>query len=232
MQNYSLILLSGGIGSRMNSKMPKQFLEIKGNPIIYYSLMAIKNNEFIKEIIINYPEDMKQYIKSIIQTCGIDKKIIYVEAGETRQESVLKMLKKVSFENVIIHESARPLVDESTFNNLIKNEYENCGYFAEIPFTVIEVCNKTKNATKSLNRDRLRNVLLPQKFKTTTLLEAHKLAVETNLNYTEDASLLIENSSSKFYYIDGLNSNIKITYPSDLIFVEAFLDVKNKGEEI
>ena len=48
MQNYSLILLSGGIGSRMNSKMPKQFLEIKGNPIIYYSLMAIKNNEFIK----------------------------------------------------------------------------------------------------------------------------------------------------------------------------------------
>ncbi|QOG11269.1 IspD/TarI family cytidylyltransferase [Arcobacter sp. FWKO B] len=231
MSYYSLILLSGGIGSRMNSTIPKQLIELKGNSIILYSLMAVKANVLIKEIIINYPKGMKSQIKALVKISGIDKKIVYVEAGLTRQESVYNMLKKATYSNVIIHESARPLVDAETFYNLISSEYENCGYMIEIPFTVLEVDTQTKQVVGSFNRDKLRNVLLPQKFNTKKLLEAHELAIQANLNYTEDASLLIENSTIKFHFLEGSNNNIKITYPSDLVFAEAFLDIKNSVEE-
>jgi 2-C-methyl-D-erythritol 4-phosphate cytidylyltransferase len=227
MKKYSFILLSGGVGTRMMSIKPKQFIEINGVPIIQYSLQAIKNIQNIKEVIINYPIGEKSNVKSIVKSSGISCKVIYVKAGSTRQESVYKMIKKANYKNIIIHEAARPIVNESTFTNLIDSNFKNCGYMSKIPFTVVPVDNETSTVIGNLQRDSLRNVLLPQKFVLKDLLKAHIKASKNNEKYTEDSTLFIRNTDEKFYFIDADDRNIKITHPHDLRIVENILLSKN-----
>ena len=230
MQKYSLILLSGGVGSRINIGKPKQYALLHGIPMIMYSILAIKDIEEIDELILNYPDDGKKTLKRLIKSTGINKKVTYVKAGETRQESVYKMLKKVTNENVIIHESARPIVNKNTFINLINEKEKNCGYMVEIPFTVAPVNPKTKEVMGSLDRSKLRNVLLPQKFDLKSLKKAHSKALKNNLLYTEDACLFTE-AGNKFYFIEGSDTNIKVTHRIDLISAESLLDANKKDED-
>ncbi len=230
MKKYSFLLLSGGVGSRINIGKPKQYAILHGIPMIMYSILAIKDIDAIDKVIINYPEKGKKMLKKLIKSTGIDKKIIYVKAGDTRQQSVYRMLKHASSSNVIIHEAARPIVDKSTFMDLINSKNKNCGYMAQIPFTVAPVDPETNLVTGSLERGKLRNVLLPQKFDTTMLKKAHKKALKNNMDYTEDACLFVE-SGEKFYFIDSSDTNIKVTYRSDLILAESLLGSKHSNED-
>ena len=230
MKKYSFLLLSGGVGSRINIGKPKQYAILHGIPMIMYSIMAIKDIDDIEQVIINYPEKGKKMLKKLIKSSGITKRIIYVKAGETRQASVYKMLKHVTAPNIIIHEAARPIVYESTFMDLINSKNKNCGYMAQIPFTVAPVDPENNRVTGSLKRSKLRNVLLPQKFDTSMLKKAHKKALKNNMNYTEDACLFVE-GGEKFYFIDSSDNNIKVTYRSDLILAESLLDSKHSNED-
>lgn len=227
MKNYSFILLSGGVGTRMTSGRPKQFIEILGVPIIQYSLQAIKNIKCIKELVINYPIGEKKNIQAVVKSSGLSCHVIYVKAGKSRQESVYKMTKKANCKNIIIHESARPVVNQNTFTNLINSKFKNCGYMSKIPFTVVPVNTKDCTVVGNLERDNLRNVLLPQKFVLKDLLKAHTKALKSDTKYTEDSTLFICNTNEKFYFIDSDDSNIKITHPNDLQIVESILLGKN-----
>ncbi len=228
--SYSFLLLSGGVGSRINIGKPKQYINLNGTPMIIYSLMALKNIKDIKELIVNYPKGEKKNLKKLIKLSGINKKIIFVQAGDTRQESVYKMLKKASCNHVIIHEAARPIVDKNTFVHLINSKFKNCGYMHEIPFTVAPVDPKTKLVTGFLERSNLRNVLLPQKFETKLLKKAHKNSKRNKKIFTEDACLFVDNGY-KFHFIDGSDTNIKVTYKSDLILAENILSTNFNNED-
>jgi 2-C-methyl-D-erythritol 4-phosphate cytidylyltransferase len=229
MEKYSLILLSGGVGSRINIGQPKQYALLHGIPMIIYSILAIKDIEDIDEIIVNYPEDGKKTLKRLLKSTGVNKKIKYISAGNTRQESVYKMLKKVTNKHLIIHEAARPIVNKKTFKALLEHKEKNCGYMSEIAFTVAPINPKSMEVTGSLDRDKLRNVLLPQKFETKSLTKAHKKAFKNNLSYTEDACLFVD-TGRKFYFIDADSSNIKVTYRSDLLMAESLLDTHKNDE--
>ena len=227
--NYSLLLLSGGIGSRIGVGKPKQYVKLHGIPMIVYSLVAIKDLKQIKELIVNYPPNEKENMEHLVKSSGITIPVVYVPAGETRQESVSNMLEAVSYENVIIHESARPIVTDETFSTLIDSEFKNCGYMHEIPFTVAPVDPDSRLVTGSLERGRLRNVLLPQKFETNALKKAHKASTDKNLIFTEDACLFVDNGY-EFHFIDGSDTNIKVTYKSDLILAETLLNHDSSEE--
>jgi len=179
-KKFSLILLAGGIGKRVNIGKPKQYKELHGIPMIVYSLLAIKDIDEIDEVIINYPPGEQKNIENFVILGSINKKIKYIQAGDSRQESVNLMISLVSNQNILIHEAARPIVNKDTFLTLIYNKYENCGYMNEISFTVAPVDKKLKIVTGSIDRDTLRNVQLPQKFRTDLLLDAHKQAKKDN----------------------------------------------------
>jgi len=212
LKEFSFILLSGGVGKRMQLDIPKQFLLIGGKPILVHALEKIDVIEEIKEIIIPSPKEYIEKTEEIIFHYGFATPIYCIEGGETRQESVYKGLQKTRFENVIIHEAVRPFVTVEEFKNLLHEDAENAIYGKDIPFTVLE---GTKYIENNLQRERLINVQLPQKFNKKKLLYAHECASEEGLNFTEDASLFFHYFHSNIKVLTGSDYNIKITKPID-----------------
>lgn len=212
---YSLILLNGGIGKRIAAGQPKQFLKVNGIPILVYSIVAADAVESITEIVLNYPDDWRDTVERIVQDYAIKTPIVYVPAGETRHESVAVMLKHCSNDNVIVHESARPLVKTEDFERLAGEPYDNVSYMLPLSFTVAPVDPDSHRVTGYLQRHKLRNVQLPQKFNKHALIDAHEYAQREGVKFTEDATLVAV-AGGDVRYLDGAERNFKVTTRTDV----------------
>ncbi|WP_245595292.1 IspD/TarI family cytidylyltransferase [Fictibacillus gelatini] len=212
MNRVSMVLLAGGVGKRMKMNVPKQLLTIGGKPIIAHVLEKIEMIDEIAEVIIPSPEN---YIEETIMTINdhqFSKPFQVIEGGSSRQESTYKALQHVQHEHVIIHEAVRPFVSKEEFIHLIHCEEENAIYGLDIPFTVLEGKEYIEG---NLERDRLVNIQLPQKFNTEKLLAAHEKAHHEMNEFTEDASLYFHYYGENIKVLEGTEYNIKITKPID-----------------
>lgn len=212
---YSLILLNGGIGSRTGANQPKQLLKLRGIPILVYALVTADRVEQISQIVVNYPPDWREQIEEVLEAYAISTPVTLVEAGHSRHSSVAAMVPHCTNDNVIIHETARPLVRGSDFRRLIDSQFRNVSLMSEIAFTVAPVDPDTSEVTGSLDRARLRNVQLPQKFSKADLQASHDRALEQQIEYTEDATL-VSDSGFPVHFIEGSDENFKVTTKTDL----------------
>lgn len=212
---YSLMLLNGGVGSRVAAGRPKQFIDVDGRPIIVYSLVAADAVPEIDQIVLNYPEGFREEIERLVTDYAVQTPVTYVPAGDSRHGSVAAMLPACRNERVLIHESARPMVTAEDFARLVEDPRDNVSLMLPIPFTVAPVDPEGSVVTGSLERDRLRNVQLPQKYLKSDLAAAHQRAREQGLVFTEDATLCAV-TGHKVHYIEGQDRNIKVTTPTDV----------------
>lgn len=212
---YSLILLNGGVGARIGADQPKQLLKLRGIPILVYSLITANRVKDITQIVVNYPPEWREAIEELLEAYAITTPVVLVEAGDSRHSSVAAMLPHATNENVIIHEAARPLATKGDFEALIADEHANVSLMTPISFTVAPVDPETREVTGSLDRNRLRNVQLPQKFAKADLQQAHDKAAHDHTVYTEDATLVAD-AGHPVYFIEGSDVNFKVTTPTDL----------------
>lgn len=212
---YSLALLNGGVGARVAAGQPKQFLTVNGLPIIVYSLVAADSVDSISQIVLNYPDGWREAVEKIVTDYAVKTPITYVPPGRTRHESVELMLPHLENEHVIIHESARPLVTATDFHRIIAHHHPDVSFMLEIPFTVAPVDPTTHQITGSLERNKLRNVQLPQKFRKTTLMAAHQYAAREGVQFTEDATLCAM-AGFDVRFLEGKDHNFKVTTPVDV----------------
>jgi 2-C-methyl-D-erythritol 4-phosphate cytidylyltransferase len=212
---YTLALLNGGVGTRVAAGQPKQLIRVNHIPAMVYPLIAVDSIPEIDQIVLNYPPGWEDDIRKLVIDYAIQTPITYVEAGDTRHSSVAAMLEHCSNENVILHETARPLATKSDFETLIAAEHDNVSFMLEIPFTVAPVDPESRRVTGSLERSRLRNVQLPQKFSKQVLREGHAYAEREDIVFTEDATLCAV-AGADVYYIPGNDRNFKITTKTDV----------------
>ena len=211
---FSCVFLSGGKGKRMNNPTPKQYLQLAGKPIFLHTLERLDNIEEIGEIVIVCePADYAQY-STFISQYGLKKEYRLAAAGKTRQESAYSGLKEAEFEHVLIHEACRPFVKKDDFEKMISFDAENAIFGCPIPYTVLVGGEKIE---QPLDREKLVNVQLPQKFNKAKLLDAHRLAFAESRTFTEDASLLYYYDHTDIAILRGESYNIKITEPMDLV---------------
>ncbi|MBP2408861.1 2-C-methyl-D-erythritol 4-phosphate cytidylyltransferase [Brachybacterium fresconis] len=180
-----------------------------------YALVTADRVEQISQIVVNYPPDWRDQVEEVLEAYAISTPVTLVEAGDSRHSSVAAMLPHCTNDDVIIHESARPLVRTSDFQRLIDSQHRNVSLMSEISFTVAPVDPETSAVTGSLERDRLRNVQLPQKFSKSDLQDAHSRALEQRTEYTEDATLVAD-SGFPVHFVDGSDRNFKVTTSTDL----------------
>ena len=207
------ILLAAGVGKRLGEIIPKPLVRLGGKPILIHTLEKLSKKETIKKIIITYPSEHKEEYKKILKKYFVClEKIALVEGGETRQESVAKALEKIDSKYVLIHEAARPNVTLSLIDKVIKTEGDCIIPVTSIPFTVVGGKNKIE---KIFKRDELKNVQLPQKINTKILKEAHIESRKERKQFTDD-STLVYNYGTEVIYVEGEDTNIKITTKTDM----------------
>lgn len=215
----SVIILAGGTGSRMHQSVPKQFLALAGKPMLLHTLERLEKIDQVEEIVIVCHPQYQELLQMNIAAYMLKKSYVVVDGGKTRQESVYYGLMAASGENVLIHEAARPFVKTEEFLALIQDGADCATYGIEIPFTVSLFDGEM--LTGLLERDKLLNVQLPQKFLRAELLCAHEQARQEGKLFTEDTSLLYHYRGAAIKILPGTSNNIKITNYIDLLAGEA-----------
>ena len=222
----SAIILAGGKGKRMRSAISKQFIDIKGKPIIYYTLNKFSENKKIDNIIVVLPEDEVKYFKENIlkkYELRINKIVI---GGKERQDSVynaLKSLKNSSTDIVLIHDGARPFISERIINEGIKfAEIYGAAAPGVMPKDTIKVKNEKNFSVDTPNRANLVSIQTPQVFKFDEILECHE-KIRYNGEKVTDDTMVVEKYGYSVYLYDGEYTNIKVTTPEDLILAERLI---------
>jgi 2-C-methyl-D-erythritol 4-phosphate cytidylyltransferase len=218
MSRNCAIILAAGKGKRMGESINKQYLKIKDHPILYYTVKAFSQSDVIDEIIIVVAEDEMDYCREeIVKKYNFLKVKDVVVGGKERQDSVLSGLKVVSnCEIVLIHDGARPFIDESIIRNAIiyANLYgaTACGVK---PKDTIKVRDSSGFSIETPEREMLFCVQTPQAFKYDIIFECHMKIHEECIKVTDD-TMVVERYGNKVYLYDGSYNNMKVTTPEDL----------------
>ena len=220
----SAIVLAGGRGKRMNYHKSKQFIEIKGKPVLVYTLEKFIYNKSIDEVILVLPEDEVDYCKKeVLQRYSLKVDRIVI-GGKERQDSVFKALEAMEKADIVlIHDGARPFINEKIIEEGIK--YANI-YGAAAPGVTpkdtIKIKNEDNISVDTPDRNTLVAVQTPQCFKYDEIYQCHRKIKEENAIVTDDTSV-VERYGHKVYLYEGDYTNIKITTPEDLILAERLI---------
>lgn len=223
MKNIAIILAAGK-GKRMKADKNKQFLQIKGKPILYHTLNAFSLcNEIDEIVLVAAKEEIDYCKKEIVKKYNFHKVKYIIEGGKERQDSVLNGL--LAIENsdcdiVLIHDGARPFVNNNIIENCIsyskKYGATACGVNVK---DTIKIKDKNNFSIDTPNRESLFAVQTPQGFKYNLILDCHKKIKELKLIVTDD-TMVVEKFNNKVFLYEGSYNNIKITTPEDLILGE------------
>ena len=220
-----LLIPAAGTGSRMRAGKNKLLLELKGKSLLYWTLKAIFLSEKITWVgIIGQPEDRDQIMISIKE---FSNKIVWVNGGNTRQESVKNGLESLPKEanKVLIHDGARCLIKSELIDKCILELENNDAIILAVKVTdTIKKVNENKLIKETPDRNFLWAAQTPQGFLVSKLKKAHDLAIENDWSVTDDASLY-ERLNWPVKIIEGNSMNIKITNPLDLKIANLLLTV-------
>jgi len=220
------LIAAAGLGKRMNAKISKPFIPIFGKPILAYTVEKFEQCKFIEKIyLIVNQEERDLCSKDIILKYNFSKVQELIAGGETRQDSVYNGLKILNSDTdiVVIHDGARPLVEETLIQDSIKAAQKYGAAIVAIPLKdTVKKSQKDFFINKTLNREEIWRAQTPQTFKYDIILSAYHQAYKDKFFTTDDAAI-VEKYGHKVKMIIGSEENIKITTPFDIIIAENFL---------
>lgn len=232
---YTAIVLAAGKGTRMNSKIQKQFLEVEGKPVIYYSLKCFQESPLIRDIILVTGEESLSYCKEeIVKRFGFSKVKKVTAGGKERYDSVYAGLCACdNTDYVLIHDGARPFVTEEILERTCFAVKETGACVVGMPAKdTIKISDRNKMVESTPAREKVWLVQTPQAFRYSLIKESYESIRCKDMNgITDDAMIVEQESGVKVALVHGSYENLKITTPEDLIIAEAFLRcgiVKNK----
>ena len=222
------IVLAAGQGKRMNSKVQKQFLLIKGKPVLYYSLSCFQNSREIEEIIVVTGKESINFCKQeIIEAYGFSKVMAVIPGGNERYDSVYAGLCACEDSDyVFIHDGARPFLSD----DMIRRGKEAALVYGACVIGMpskdtIKIADENGMVESTPSRNKVWNIQTPQIFSYTAIREAHERARQQNMaDITDDAMVIERFGNMKIKLVEGSYENIKITTPEDIVVAEKILE--------
>ena len=214
------VIVAGGSGLRMGAALPKQFLDLCGKPVLYYSIKAFIDALAGVRIILVVPEDHTSLVQKVLEAFDEPIDLTIVAGGDTRYASVAAGLKEVPAESIVlVHDGARPLISPE----LIRRCYA-CANTNGSGVPVIPVADSIRQVSsfsnRAIARENLRSVQTPQAFASDLLQQAfHQPYVPA---FTDEASV-VEWMGGTIHLVEGERSNLKITTPEDMVIAAALL---------
>jgi len=216
----SVIIVAGGTGSRMGSKLSKQFIVVENYPVLMWTISCFIEYDFSMSVVVVLPESHISYWKELCAKYSFDHAHQVVKGGDTRFHSVRNGLDALDETDLVaVHDGVRPLVSRTTI--------ENCFTMADETGAAIPVLQAnetlrtgTMEHSKTVNREMFFSVQTPQVFRWTILKDAYTQSWRAD--FTDDASV-VESMGFPVLMVPGNRENQKITYPEDLIFASEYL---------
>ncbi|WP_420885585.1 2-C-methyl-D-erythritol 4-phosphate cytidylyltransferase [Candidatus Profftia tarda] len=221
------VVPAAGIGTRMRSVCPKQYLSIQGKTILEYSVMALLSHEEVERIIVSIsPDDSYFYDLPLAK----DARIQVLHGGINRAESVLAGLRAAKNADwVLVHDAARPCLHKDDLSNLLELRYKSkVGGILATP--VRDTMKRSRSGIDvikhTVTREWLWHALTPQFFPCKLLIMCLEYALNQGCNVTDEASAL-EYCGYHPILVPGRYDNIKITRPEDFALAQLCLSKNN-----
>ena len=223
-----MILLAAGSGSRMKSGTAKQFMLLKGKPLIWYSMNTVENSPVIDECILVTAEKDIDYMRcEIIEKYGFHKVSAVVPGGSERWESVanavqtLENRKPVKESYVFIHDGARPFLTEEVLERVYQAVREHPACVAAVPSKdTVRLADESGFASRTPDRRSVWIIQTPQAFESGLLIKAYAELRERadrlgggGIAVTDDAGVVELFTEQRIRLVEGSYDNIKVTTP-------------------
>ena len=226
------IVPAAGIGKRMQSDIPKQYLLLNGRPVIEHTINALLQNKNISGVVIALQSNDDYW--PTIQIAS-DKPVLQATGGRQRSDSVLNAIDELyqyqAFNKeadwVMVHDAVRPCVRQQDINKLATEVTDSNGGLLALPVRdTMKRQNTDNNAlttvAETIERENLWHALTPQYFPALSLKNALETAQQNNLTITDESSAM-ELAGFTPRLIAGSEDNIKITRPDDLRLASLYL---------
>lgn len=215
----SAIVVAAGKGSRMKADCPKQFIEMLGKPILYYTLNAFEKSE-IDEVVIVVSEEYLDYVqKEIVEKYKLKKVSKVIQGGNERYESVYKGLMILGDSDyVLVHDGARPFIEAEMINRVICEVAISDAVIVGVKSKdTVKIVNAEGMVEMTPDRNYVWNIQTPQAFAYDLLKNAYDIIVSENYTAITDDAMVVEYATKQpIKVIEGSYRNIKITTPEDL----------------
>lgn len=215
----TFIITAGGIGKRMGSKIPKQFIDIGSKPVLMHTIAVFYEYDQASQIIITLPKEWWGFWEELCEKHQFKIEHEIVEGGKERFHSIQNALRKSKGEIIGIHDGVRPYASKDCIDRAIQSARKNG---SGVPVLAVKESIRQGDFSEShaLNRDSIFTVQTPQCFRKEILESSY--AVNYVKSFTDDASV-VENNGIKIQLVEGNEQNIKITTPFDLRLAQAFI---------
>ncbi|MDH5601149.1 MAG: 2-C-methyl-D-erythritol 4-phosphate cytidylyltransferase [Gammaproteobacteria bacterium] len=231
--NIWVIIPAAGVGRRMGSATPKQYLLLNDKPVLEHTLNIFMAHDAVSEIVVAVSKEDEYWATLSISN---QKPVLLAEGGKERSDSVLNGLKYIESQAndddwVLVHDAARPCLRKEDLSLLIDSlSTHSVGGILAVPVrdTMKRAVAKTNLINKTVDRDDLWHALTPQMFRYKMLKDALEMALRKDQEITDEASA-IELAGFQPKLIEGHADNIKITRPEDLELAAFFLRQAHSG---
>jgi 2-C-methyl-D-erythritol 4-phosphate cytidylyltransferase len=226
------LIVAGGQGLRMQMTVRKQYLDLRGRPVLHHTLRVFDESPVIDRIVLAVPSsDLEFCLRTLVPDAGLVREVRVIEGGAERQQSVYNGLCAMEADPediVVIHDGVRPFVEPGHIEDCVRCARENGAAILAVPVSdTIKRADADGNIAQTIDRHGLWAAQTPQAFRYHLIRTAHDDAARRGLSATDDAALL-EMKGLRVTLVPGSRNNIKITTPEDLLLAEALMDAGRK----
>lgn len=211
--NYSVLILAAGKGTRMGLGYNKMFFNMDdGETVLQHSIQLFLHDSRCKQIVVvTNRADMSKIVLS-----ADSGKIVMVNGGDRRQDSVMNGLMAVKEDVVLIHDGARPYVELDAIDRLLDAMKRERACILGIK--VKDTIKKVKNGyiVETVNREEHVLAQTPQAFETSLIIDCYAKAMMNKIEVTDDAQIVERTSQEKVLIVEGSSHNTKITTQEDV----------------
>lgn len=216
----STIIVAGGSGKRMGAAVPKQFLLLKGRPLLMWTIEAFQRFDDAMQLVVVLPKDHHSTWQELCDEHGFALTHTLVSGGAERFHSTLEGLKAVTHDGLVaVHDGVRPLVRTTLIARCFAAAEAHGAAIPVVPIAS-SVRELTEEGSQAIDRSRLRAVQTPQCFRVPLLRRAFELPYDPA--FTDEATL-VERLGVDVHLVEGEEFNIKVTTPFDLRVAEVLL---------
>ena len=235
------VILAAGSGSRMKSDTAKQFMPLRGKPLVCYALQAVEDSDIIDDcILVTGAKDLVWVTEEIVKKYHYHKVDTVIAGGEERYASVASAMRLIVSEDmevpnrdgyVFVHDGARPFLTEGILRDTYEavQKYGAC-VSAVLTKDTVKIADEEGFVAETPDRNRIWNMHTPQVFETKLITDAYA-ALEKNLrelkqkgiHFTDDAMVVEYFTDHRVKLVEGSYENIKLTTPEDMVVAENIL---------